>query len=122
MEAGAGIYRTREGLEKTCDEIAGLRRRYEKVRVQDRSNVFNTQLTAAIELGFMLDVAESLAHSALKREESRGSHARSDFEERNDDAFLQHSLAYRGVEDGDTPRIEYLPATITRWQPEERTY
>ena len=122
MEAGAGIYRTREGLEKACEEIAGLRRRYEKVRVQDHSKVFNTQLTAAIELGFMLDVAESLAHSALRREESRGSHARSDFEERNDDAFLQHSLAYRGVEDGDTPRIDYLPATITQWQPEERTY
>ena len=122
MEAGAGIYRTRDGLEKACEEIAGLRRRYENVRVQDHSNVFNTQLTAAIELGFMLDVAESLAHSALRREESRGSHARSDFEERNDDAFLQHSLAYRGVEDGDTPRIDYLAATITRWQPEERTY
>jgi fumarate reductase flavoprotein subunit len=121
-EAGAGIYRTREGLEKACDDIAELRRRYENVRVQDHSNVFNTQLTAAIELGFMLDVAESLAHSALRREESRGSHARSDFEDRNDDAFLQHSLAYRSAEDGDAPRIDYLPATITRWQPEERTY
>ncbi len=122
MEAGAGIYRTCEGLEKACEDIAELRRRYENVRVQDHSNVFNTQLTAAIELGFMLDVAESLAHSALRREESRGSHARSDFEDRNDDAFLQHSLAYRSAEDEDAPRIDYLPATITRWQPEERKY
>ena len=109
MEAGAGIYRTREGLEKACEDIAGLRRRYENVRVQDHSSVFNTQLTAAIELGFMLDVAEALAHSALRREESRGSHARSDFEERNDDSFLQHSLAYLGVQDDDAPPHK-LPA------------
>ena len=122
MEAGAGIYRTREGLQKACDEVAGLRRRYGNVRVQDRSEVFNTQLTAALELGFMLDVAESLVHAALGREESRGSHARSDFEERNDDAFLQHSLAHRGAEEEDPPHIDYLPATITGWQPEERTY
>ena len=122
MEAGAGIYRTREGLQKACDEIAGLRRRYGNVRVQDQSGVFNTQLTAALELGFMLDVAESLVHSALGREESRGSHARSDFEERNDDAFLQHSLSHRSAEEEDPPHIDYLPATITGWQPEERMY
>ena len=70
----------------------------------------------------MLDVAQSLAHSALMREESRGSHARSDFEGRDDDQFLKHSLAFQGEETEDIPRIEYLPSTITRWQPEERTY
>lgn len=122
METGAGIYRTEEELKKACDEIAVLRRRYRDVRVEDRSSVFNTQLTAAIELGFMLDVAQSLAHSALMREESRGSHARSDFEGRDDDKFLKHSLAFQGEETEDIPRIEYLPSTITRWQPEERTY
>ena len=124
METGAGIYRTKDELQQACDEISVLRGRYQNVRVQDRSQIFNTQLTAAIELGFMLDVAETLAHSALLREESRGSHARSDFESRDDDRFLQHSLAYRSEEeeDGAIPRIEYLPATITRWQPEERKY
>ena len=70
----------------------------------------------------MLDVAQSLTHSALKREESRGSHARSDFEARDDDRFLKHSLAFQAEETEDAPLIEYLQSTITRWQPEERTY
>ena len=73
-----------------------------------------------MELGFMLDVAETVANSALKRQESRGSHSRSDFEARDDDRFLQHSLAHR--QEGAAPRIDYRPATITRWQPEERKY
>ncbi|MEE2658541.1 MAG: FAD-binding protein [Candidatus Latescibacterota bacterium] len=121
MEDGAGIYRTSEELTKACERITKLRERYQRVRIDDHSSVFNTQLTAALELGCMLDVAESLAHSARLREESRGSHARSDFEARDDEHFLQHSLAYH-VGEGADPRIEYLPATITRWQPEERTY
>ena len=67
----------------------------------------------------MLDVAEAVAHAALGRQESRGSHARLDFETRDDERFLQHSLAYRTDA---SPRIEYLPVTLTRWQPEERKY
>ena len=121
MEAGAGIYRTAEELTAACDRIRALKERYKRVRVDDHSLVFNTQLTSALELGCMLDVAESLAHSALLREESRGSHARSDHESRDDERYLSHSLAHRDGEGGD-PRIEYLPATITRWQPEERKY
>jgi succinate dehydrogenase/fumarate reductase flavoprotein subunit len=76
-------------------------------------------LTAALELGSMLDVAEAVAHSALLRRESRGSHSRSDYEARDDENFLKHSLVYRT--DGD-PRIDYLDVVITRWQPEERKY
>ena len=67
----------------------------------------------------MLDVAETVANAALMRQESRGSHSRSDYEMRDDERFLKHSLAYQTDA---TPRIEYLPATITRWQPEERKY
>ena len=119
MERGAGIYRTEEELEQTCQDIVALRERYAALTVDDHSQVFNTDLIAALELGSMLDVAETVAQAALLRRESRGSHSRSDFESRDDERFLQHSLAFK--EEG-RPRIEYLPATITRWQPEERTY
>ena len=121
MESGAGIYRTAEELTAACEQIRALKERYQRVSVDDRSLVFNTQLTSALELGCMLDVAETVAHSALLREESRGSHARSDHESRDDERYLSHSLAHRDVDGGD-PGIEYLPATITRWQPEERKY
>jgi succinate dehydrogenase/fumarate reductase flavoprotein subunit len=87
--------------------------------LDDHSQLFNTELTAALELDFMLDVAEAVAHSALLRRESRGSHTRTDFPKRDDANFLQHSLAYH------TPggsRIEYLPVTLTRWPLEERKY
>lgn len=120
MERGIGIYRTEEVIKETCETIRALRQRYDQVELDDRSSVFNTELIAALELGYMLDVAEALAHSALLREESRGSHAREDFETRDDERFLQHSLAYQTPEG--PPRIEYLPVTITRWQPEERKY
>ncbi len=120
MEQGAGIYRTEEELKKTCETLRKLKERYENVGLDDRSAVFNTELIAVLELGYTLDVAEALAHSALQREESRGSHSRSDFEARDDERFLQHSLAY-WAQDG-SPRIDYLPVTITRWQPEERKY
>ena len=120
MERGIGIYRTEEVMKETCEAIRALRQRYDQVELDDLSSVFNTELIAALELGYMLDVAEALAHSALLREESRGSHAREDFETRDDERFLQHSMAYQTPEG--PPRIEYLPVTITRWQPEERKY
>lgn len=119
MEEGAGIFRTEDALKTTCDTIRTLKERYKNIGIDDHSRVFNTDLVNALELGYMLDVAEGLAHSALLRRESRGSHARSDYEERDDENFLKHSLAYQT--DGD-PRIEYLPVTLTRWEPEERTY
>ncbi len=120
MERGIGIYRTEEVMKETCEAIRVLRQRFDQVGLDDLSSVFNTELISALELGYMLDVAEALAHSALQREESRGSHAREDFETRDDERFLQHSMAYQTPEG--PPRIEYLPVTITRWQPEERKY
>ncbi len=119
MEAGAGIYRDEASLRNTCDRLAGLRQRFATIRLDDRSQSFNTELAAALELEFMLDVAEAVAHSALARTESRGSHQRTDFPERDDDNFLKHTLAYRT--DG-PPRIEYLDVVITRWPPGERVY
>ncbi len=119
MESGAGIYRSEESLQANCDKIRELKERFEQVELADHSLTFNTDLTMALELEYMLDVAEALAHSALARTESRGSHQRTDYPERDDEQFLKHSLAYRT--EGD-PRIEYQDVVITRWPPGERVY
>jgi fumarate reductase flavoprotein subunit len=119
MEEGAGIYRTEESLRDTCEAIRELKERYQHVRITDTTNSFNTELTAALELGFLLDAAEGVAFSALARKESRGSHQRIDFPQRDDQHYLKHSLAYRT--DGD-PRIDYQDVVITKWPPAERVY
>ncbi len=119
MEDGVGIYRDEEQMQKTCATLRGLRERFKDIIIEDRGSTFNTEIISALELDFMLDVAEAIANSALKRKESRGSHTRTDFPKRDDENFLKHSLAHRTA---DGPRIEYLPVTITRWQPEERKY
>ncbi len=120
MDRGAGVFRTSEGLRTVCDELAVLRERYAQVRLDDHSRIFNTELFAALELGFLLDIAEAVAWSALERKESRGSHARRDFPDRNDERYLAHSLAY--YQPGRPPRIEYQPVRITRWPPQARAY
>jgi fumarate reductase flavoprotein subunit len=120
MEKGAGIYRTGESLAMAADRLSGLQERYQSVAIQDHSRTFNTELVAALELSFMLDVAECIVHSALRREESRGAHQRTDFTKRDDERYLAHSLVHRNP-DG-TPRVEYLPVSITRWPPGERVY
>ncbi|MDH3595732.1 MAG: fumarate reductase (quinol) flavoprotein subunit [Rhodospirillales bacterium] len=120
MESGAGIYRSKESLEETCKTIGDLRRRYADVRLEDKSNVFNTDLVQVLELGSMLDAAHVLAHSALNREESRGSHQRLDKTERDDDSYLKHTLAHYAGEDD--PRLEYLDVKITKSPPGERVY
>lgn len=119
MEEGAGIYRTEDSLRRTCETIRQLKERFKKVGISDKSNSFNTELTAALELGFQLDAAEAVAFSALNRKESRGSHQRTDYPQRDDKAYLKHSLAFRT--DGD-PRIDYLDVVITKWPPAERVY
>ena len=119
MEEGAGIYRNAESLERTCATLRQLKERYRRVGIADKSLSFNTELTSALELGFMLDAAEAVAFSALARHESRGSHQRTDFPERDDHRYLKHSLASRT--EGD-PRIDYLDVVITRWTPAERVY
>jgi succinate dehydrogenase flavoprotein subunit len=120
MEAGAGIYRTRSSLAEASDKLAEMQERYKAISVEDHSLAFNTQLVSALELGFLLDVAESILQCALQREESRGAHQRTDFPERDDKKFLAHSLVSRG-ENG-RPVVSYLPVTITRWPPGKRVY
>jgi fumarate reductase flavoprotein subunit len=120
MESGAGIYRDEESLKTTCDKLAELRRRYARVHLEDKSNVFNTQLIYTMEVGSMLEAALTISHSALERKESRGSHQRLDHPERDDERYLKHSLAYYS---GDAaPRIDYLDVTITKSPPGERLY
>jgi fumarate reductase flavoprotein subunit len=119
MEEGVGIYRNEAQMRQSCQTLRELRQRFTAIRIEDRNDVFNTERIGALELDFMLDVAESIANCALLRKESRGSHTRTDFPKRDDERFLQHSLSRRTSEG---PRIDYRPVTITRWKPEERKY
>jgi len=121
MEDGCGIYRSADTMQQTCTKLAELRQRYKAIKLDDHSQGWNTDWLLAIELGYLLEVAEAMAHSALNRKESRGSHQRLDgFEARDDVNFLQHSLAfYQG--DG-PPRIAYGPVKITSSQPGTRAY
>ena len=100
--------------------MQALRERNKNVVLTDKSNVFNTDLIEALELGSMLDVAAAMACSALQRRESRGSHQRQDFPDRDDSAFLRHSLAQYSA--SDLPTIDYSDVTITHSQPAERVY
>jgi len=120
MEESAGIYRSAGSLAGGADKLRRLQERFADVAIEDRSRTFNTERAAVLELSFMLDVAEAIVNSALRREESRGAHQRTDFPARDDRRFLAHSLIYRNP-DGSC-RVEYQPVTITRWPPGERVY
>jgi fumarate reductase flavoprotein subunit len=120
VESGAGIYREEKSLTQSAHQLRELQERYRDIRLEDHNRTFNTELQAALELGFMLDVAESIVQSALSRTESRGAHQRTDFLVRDDAKFLAHSLIFRQP-DGSS-RVEYVPVSITRWAPGERVY
>jgi fumarate reductase flavoprotein subunit len=119
MERGAGVFRTEESLKEAVEEVRRLKDRYRDLAISDRDRAFNTELVTALELGNMLDVAETVVVSGLERRESRGSHTRRDHPERDDERYLKHSLAYLTP---DGPRMEYGDVTITRWPPKERKY
>jgi fumarate reductase flavoprotein subunit len=121
MEKGCGIYRLGTEMQETCDKLAELQRRYRDITIEDRSAVWNTDWLNALELGYQLDVAQAMAHSALERRESRGAHQRLDgFETRDDVHFLAHSLAH--YREGEAPGIDYGPVKITKSQPGQRAY
>nr|WP_086938070.1 fumarate reductase (quinol) flavoprotein subunit [Thaumasiovibrio occultus] len=122
MEAGCGIYRQEDLMQATVDKLAELRERFKNISIQDKGKVFNTDLLYAIEVGYGLEVAQAMAHSAILRRESRGAHQRLDegCTARDDENFLKHSLAFYN---GDAaPRIEYSDVTITKSQPKARLY
>lgn len=120
MEENAGIYREAGGLNAACEKLGELRRRYANVELTDKTNVYNTDLLQALELGSMLDCAEAVTACALARTESRGAHQRLDFTARDDNKFLRHSLAY--FQSSAAPRIDYLDVVITKSQPGVRDY
>ncbi|BAV91559.1 fumarate reductase (quinol) flavoprotein subunit [Candidatus Desulfovibrio trichonymphae] len=122
MEDGCGIYRSEELMQKTINKLAELQDRIKKVGIVDSSAVFNTDVLNLIEIGYGLDVAEGMAHSAMQRKESRGAHQRLDesCKTRDDKNFLKHSLAY--YKKGSAPRIEYGPVNITKLPPAKRVY
>ena len=120
VESGAGIYRQESSLKQASQKLRELQERFQNVGLDDHGRTFNTELTSALELGFMLDVAQSIVECALHRTESRGAHQRTDFPARDDQKFLAHSLVRRNS-DGSL-QVEYLPVKITRWPPGERKY
>lgn len=120
MTEDFGVFRHQEGMALAQRNLAGLRDRWHRVAVQDKGRVFNTSLVHALELGFMLDCAETIALGALTRKESRGAHFRTDCLHRDDEQWLRHILMYHHP-DG-PPRTDYLPVRITQWEPQVRVY
>jgi succinate dehydrogenase / fumarate reductase flavoprotein subunit len=119
MDANASVYRTEQTLKQALVDIAALKERYARATIHDKGRRYNTDLLEAVELGFLLDLAEVLATTALARPESRGGHFREDYPNRDDVNFMRHSMAYK---EGDEIRLDYKPVTVTRYQPMERKY
>jgi succinate dehydrogenase / fumarate reductase flavoprotein subunit len=119
MMDDVGVFRVEEQMQAAVGKVHELQERYRQASIQDKGKKFNTELLEAIELGYLLDLAEVTAESALAREESRGAHSREDYPERDDANWLMHTLAYRtekGIE------LRYKPVAITRFEPKPRTY
>ncbi len=124
MDMNAQVYRTETTLKQALSDVQELQRRFRNVAIQDKGQRFNTELLEAIELGFLLDLAEIVVVGALERKESRGGHAREDYQARDDVNFMRHTMAYRHVDEtGEhTVRLDYKPVIVTRYQPMERKY
>ena len=119
MDLNAQVYRNDETLTQALSDIRALKERYKNISIQDKSKRYNTDLLEAVELGFLLDLAEVTVVSALARKESRGAHAREDFQTRDDVNFMQHTMAYKSGEEID---LGYKPVIFTRYEPMERKY
>ncbi len=120
MNNYCAVFRDAEGLEKAHEIVRRLKEEEPKASIDDRGSIFNQDLMGAIELGYMLDIAEAIVVAAQERTESRGAQFRTDFPERNDGDWLKHvDISVNG---SDVPEVSYSPVTITRWEPQERTY
>lgn len=120
MDMNAQVYRNDETLNQALSDVKALKERYKNVSIHDKGKRYNTDLLEAIELGFLLELAEVLVVSALARKESRGGHAREDFQTRDDAKFMKHTMAY--ADDKKGVRLDYKPVTMTRYEPMERKY
>ena len=119
MNDYVAVFRTIEGMQTAREKIRSLSERYETVPVQDKGHVFNTNLIATLELGFMLECAETIVVSALERKESRGAHFMTEFPQRDDENWLKHIMVRQSP---DGPQLDYVPVTITQWEPQVRSY
>ena len=120
MHENFGVFRRDEQMKLQGEIIAGLQERYEHVVVEDKGDVFNTDLTQALELGFLLELAACMVEAGIARKESRGAHARPyDFPDRDDVNFMKHTLV--GWAD-DRPQLTWAPVRVTKWEPQERKY
>ena len=119
MHQNVGVYRDGQGLQQALDKVQELRARYEKVGAPNTNGAYNPSLSAILELGNMLDVAQVIVASSLARGESRGAHHRTDMPERDDPNWLQHSIASQGPAG---PTLAHKPVVITQWQPQRRAY
>lgn len=119
MDRNMGVFRTGESIASAFKDVKELKERYKKINIKDKTRRFNTELLNALEVGFMLDLAEIAIMGALERKESRGGHARKDFPQRDDERFLKHTIATYTPEG---PKLSYIPVTITAWKPVERKY
>ncbi|MGN6272726.1 MAG: succinate dehydrogenase flavoprotein subunit [Protaetiibacter sp.] len=127
MDRNAQVFRTDESLEKVTQTIHQLRERYQNVSIQDKGQRFNTDLLEAIELGFLLDLAEVVVYSARNRKESRGGHMRDDYPKRDDETYMKHTMAYltgdpHSADAADHITLDWKPVVITNYQPMERKY
>jgi succinate dehydrogenase / fumarate reductase flavoprotein subunit len=119
MEQYAGIYRSEAELLEGVHRVRRLKQRFERIQVVDRSPVYNVNLSDALEVGHMLELAEVIVVGAYARTESRGAHSRRDYPRRDDARWMKHTMAVRGK---DGPRLSYSPVAYTRWEPKERVY
>lgn len=120
MNDGIAVFRNEEGMQKALDTVRSVRERYSQVSVHNKGRVFNTDLLSVMELDYMLDVAEVIGVGAIERKESRGAHAREDYPDRNDAEYLKHTIVSRSA-DGQ-PELSYMPVTMTKWEPQVRSY
>ena len=123
MDSHASVYRTEDTLKQALTDIQALKARYERITVADKGKRYNTDLLEAVELGFLLELAEVLIVGAIARKESRGGHAREDYPTRDDTNFMRHTMAYKqGSGLSSDIRLDYKPVTFTRYEPMERKY
>jgi succinate dehydrogenase / fumarate reductase flavoprotein subunit len=127
MDRNAQVFRTDESLAKVTATIHSLRERYKNVGIHDKGRRFNTDLLEAIELGFLLDLAEVVVFSARNRKESRGGHMRDDYPDRDDATYMKHTMAYltgdpHSADAADHITLDWKPVVITNYQPMERKY
>jgi len=123
MDNNAAVFRTEETLKQALTDIHALKERYARISVHDKGKRYNSDLLEAIELGFLLELAEVTVVGALNRKESRGGHAREDYPNRDDTNYMRHTMAYKqGTDLLSDIRLDYKPVVQTRYEPMERKY